>query len=199
MTLQQDPPGWNPPGLYQSCNCQHTKVEHGYGEYWQSCQREDCECGKFSAALQSPEAAANFREEMNAGLRCKRCGHQLHGSDCMWCRPVSGAPVCNYPDCGHEPGFDTAWIAEAVINELAEQYSQLTKKNPEWDRKAEKAAWESDAEYSVPEYIPRSQEELRRDSCYVVERAGDGFPSLRALTYAEVGEVVRDVLEKMKP
>jgi len=103
--LRHDPPDWNRlVNDHQLCTCEHEKSVHGNGEFWTSCQMAGCECSRFAVATQSPEAKAKFREEMDAGLRCKQCGSGFHEAE-YHDRPIYGGPVCNYPDCGHEPSF----------------------------------------------------------------------------------------------
>lgn len=122
-SLRQDPPGWNPAGPNQLCNCGHEKDIHGNGEFWTSCQTaDDCDCSKFIAASQSPEARAQFRREMDAGLRCRMCGSGFHNDE-YHNRPVYGGPVCNYPECGHEPSL---W--DVLRRDLGRLYRRVLKK-----------------------------------------------------------------------
>lgn len=99
--LRHEPPGWNPPGDYQLCYCEHEQVLHGNGEFWTSCQTVDCDCSQFRAEYQSPEVKAAFRREMDAGERCRACGQKGHDAE-YHTRPIYGGPVCHFPDCGHE-------------------------------------------------------------------------------------------------
>ncbi|GAB3251510.1 hypothetical protein [Kineosporia babensis] len=84
-------------------------------------------------------------------------------------------------------------LSDAVVAELARRYSPQTKRNPAWDRKAERAAWDRDEEYEVPEQIPRTAEEMAGDTCHHVRPGADGYMSIYTLTYRQIAEVVEAV------
>lgn len=84
-------------------------------------------------------------------------------------------------------------FSDAVVAELVARYSPKQKRNPAWDRKAERQAFKDGTDYDAPWYVDRTAEEMAGDVCMATEDMGDGCPSLRVLTYAEIASVVEAV------
>lgn len=93
--------------------------------------------------------------------------------------------------------MDREALRKIFLDALIRAYSVKKEKNPEWKFKE----WikVEEGQYPIPEYIPRTQEEMEEDDCLIVVRSkdedGEWCSSIRALSYREVVETILNDLE----
>ena len=75
-------------------------------------------------------------------------------------------------------------LVRTIAEALAERWTRPTEENPEWRRQYRK-----NPDTTEPEFLDVPMDERIERSCSTVERAGDGYPSIRPLAFVEVAEV----------
>lgn len=83
-------------------------------------------------------------------------------------------------------------IEDRIVVALAKAFKADTSANPEWDRRADMAAWREGDEYLVPEFVPATIEQMRERSPMIVFTAGDGGRSIRSATLVEIADIMLD-------
>lgn len=83
-----------------------------------------------------------------------------------------------------------------IIEGLAERFGWTRKINPDWDRRAEREAWQAGEDYAVPEYVPMTVEEMARATPMIIFTDCDGHRSMRSATLAEIAEAVAGLADQ---
>ena len=84
-------------------------------------------------------------------------------------------------------------LVRTIAEALAERWTRPTEENPEWRRQYRK-----NPDTTEPEFLDVPMDERIERSCSTVERAGDGYPSIRPLAFVEVAEVAAEAVAGFK-